>query len=309
MDHSHDLPLPKEWRRHPLDAQGKYELQMLPPPLAIAILLFHPRSWPHMWRKAEAKFNEEGERVYGHPFTCEELERAQEELEEQLQALELDPEVIHILVGLAMGKDKTDVERMRSVDALHMKLLNTGMKQWHQRQSKVLGALFPILERDEEDLPVDHARSHQVLYNRSMALYLVCLEVCARKGIRVTHRCPPPLAVHMRRICVVYADIPPPPPPPRPGVRTARSRSTTCGPSRGCSAWTGMRPSTSVECTGPTLGSMPPFPPCCRGTWYLGGGGLVTMAGHMLTQLAYAKHMRRICCPTEPGASAPNAPS
>jgi len=96
---------------------------------------------------------------------------------------------------------------MRSMDALHMKLLNTGLQEWHQRQSKVLGALFPILERDELDTDQDHARSTQRLYQRSMALYLVCLEVCARKGIRVTLRCPPATgssyASHMRRICAM----------------------------------------------------------------------------------------------------------
>ena len=140
------------------------------------------------------------------PLHLQDLEAAQQELEELLQDLGLagDPEVIDILVGLAMGKDKTDVERMRSVDALHIKLLNTGLKEWHQRQSKILGALFPILERDEEDAAVDHARGKQQLYQRSMALYLVCLEVCARKGIRVTHRCPPATgsvyASHMRSI-------------------------------------------------------------------------------------------------------------
>ncbi len=190
LDPRYALPLAKEWCSLKLDAGGKYELQMLPPALAIAVLLFHPKNWPNMWTKAEAKFTEGGDRQYGHPFTCEELERAQQELEEQLQALGLDPEVINILVGLAMGKDKTDVERMRSVDALHIKLLNTGLKEWHQRQSKVLGALFPILEKDEDDQAVDQARSAQRLYQRSMALYLVCLEVCARKGIRVTHKYP-----------------------------------------------------------------------------------------------------------------------
>ena len=112
-----------------------------------------------------------------------------------------------------MGKDKTDVERMRSVDALHIKLLNTGLKEWHQRQSKVLGALFPILEKDEDAQPVDNARSAQRLYQRSMALYLVCLEVCARKGIRVTHKYPPACgsayASHMRRICEYVLTSPP----------------------------------------------------------------------------------------------------
>ena len=145
LDPTRALPLAKEWSRLALDAEGKYELQMLPPALAIAVLLFHPLNWPNMWRKAEAQFTTDGDRKYGHPFTCEELEGAQEELEELLQELGLDDdqEVIDILVGLAMGKDKTDVERMRSADALHIKLLNTGLKEWHQRQSKIMGALSP----------------------------------------------------------------------------------------------------------------------------------------------------------------------
>ena len=193
LDTSARVQLPKEWKRVHLDEDGQYDLQMLPPALAIAILMFHPLMWPNMRRKAEPQFNAAGEREYGHPFTCDELERCQEELTRHLHELGLDDDtdVINILVGIAAGKDKTDVERMRSVDALHLKLLNTGLKEWHQRHSKVLGALFPILVRDEDDGQVDHARAKQRLYQRGMACWLVCLEVCAREGIRVTHRCPP----------------------------------------------------------------------------------------------------------------------
>ncbi len=35
---------------------------------------------------------------------------------------------------------------------------------------------------------MDNARMRQRLYQRSMAVWLVLLEACARKGIKVTHK-------------------------------------------------------------------------------------------------------------------------
>jgi len=181
--------LAKEWRSLPLDSHGDYELRMIPPAVAIAALMFHPKMAGSMHREAKEQRSAAGEREYAHPFTCDHLLRAQEELRQRLEESGLaEDDVIDILVGLAMGKDKTDVERSSSLDPLYIKLLNTSLEQWHKRHSKVMAALFPILRPNDDDTAMDQARSRQRLYQRSMALWFVLLEVCARKGIRVTHK-------------------------------------------------------------------------------------------------------------------------
>ena len=61
-------PLAKEWLTLPIDAEG-HTVELLPPPLAIAALLFHPKNWDGMHLKAFQVVDEDtGERVYEHPF-------------------------------------------------------------------------------------------------------------------------------------------------------------------------------------------------------------------------------------------------
>ena len=241
--------LAKEWLNLPvaLDGDEVYNLEFLPPALAIAALYFHPLNFPTMHRRAEATVrggaapaahaeeeeeseqeeileeggsntvagraaaaaarpapaappggpavrpDAEGVREYAHPFTCDACLAGQAQMEARLRqyAREHGVEeegVIQLFVALAMGKDKTDVERMRSVDALHLKLLNTALAIWHKRHSKLWIASFPILVRDEDGSDKENARARQRLYQRSMALWMVLLEACARLGIKVTHR-------------------------------------------------------------------------------------------------------------------------
>ena len=179
-------PFAKEWIRLPL-GPGKDEgvVEMLPAPLAIAALLFHPSNWPDMHKQAqELKMPDSGVRVHAHPFSCDEALRCQA----QVDAKPREPNVRNLLVGLNFGDDKTDVERMSSAHAVHLKLLNTGREQWYQRQSKLLLALLPIFKRDEDAAALDNTFAAQRLYQRALSLLLVLLEVCARFGIKVTHR-------------------------------------------------------------------------------------------------------------------------
>ena len=178
------------WTKMQTDEKGSMT-ELLFPSLAIASLAFHPRNWPNLHKRAQAVFEAPGatERVYGHPFSADEALRAQAIVDA------LPPEydglgrlVVQLLVGLNLGKDKTDVERMKSLDALHLKLLNTGLGEWFMRQSKILLSLAPGFIRDDDVSQAANARAKQVQYQRSLALVLVCLEVCAKKGILCTHR-------------------------------------------------------------------------------------------------------------------------
>ena len=120
------------WMKVQTDEQGS-QCEMIPPALAIAALVFHPKLWAGMWKAAhvqEAKGEEElgggpdGERVYGHPFTCDEALRCQ-------AVVDAKPEVegeTNMLLGLGMGKDKSDLEREKSADITHLKVLNTALK-------------------------------------------------------------------------------------------------------------------------------------------------------------------------------------
>jgi len=176
---------------------------------------------------AAARPDAERVREYGHPFTCDEALAGQARMEARLQELRdlgVEEDVINIYVALAMGKDKTDVERMRSVDALHLKLLNTALAIWHKRHSKVWLAGFPILKKDPDATDKEAARKKQRLAQRSLALFLVALEECARNGIKVTHKYAHPTSSHMRRICFAYATWPAHVPPHREWAKSTTYR-------------------------------------------------------------------------------------
>ena len=176
--------LAQQWLTIPIDELGN-KVEMLPLPLAIAALLFHPKNWGGMEQRAEElHVPSTGARVWAHPFSCDEALRCQAEVD----AKPREAGVTNLLVGGCAGDDKTDVERMASAHAVHLKLLNTALAEWFERQSKVLLALLPIYKRDEDDQPLDNTRAAQQLYQRALSLLLVLLEVCARKGILMRHK-------------------------------------------------------------------------------------------------------------------------
>ena len=73
-------------------------------------------------------------------------------------------------------------------------------------------SMFPSLPDDSEKTAGDMAKLRQQLYQRCLAVLLLCLELCAERGIKVVHRCIP---VSRRRIgakmrpcrgiCLAYA--------------------------------------------------------------------------------------------------------
>ena len=176
--------LAQQWITVPIDAEG-HEVEMLPLPLAIAALLFHPKNWEDMEKEASVlRMPGSGERVWSHPFSADEAVRCQAEVDGK-PPVEGEK---NLLVGGNAGDDKTELERMLAAHALHLKLLNTGKRQWYERQSKLLLALLPIFKRDEDAAPLDNAKAAQVLYQRALSLILVLLEACARLGIRMHHK-------------------------------------------------------------------------------------------------------------------------
>ena len=52
-------------------------------------------------------------------------------------------------------------------------------------------SMFPTWAEDKEMSPVENAQQRQRLYQRCMAVLLLCLMECARRGIKVVHRSPP----------------------------------------------------------------------------------------------------------------------
>ena len=153
-----------------------------------------------MHQKAAEVKDDEGNRVYKHPFSCTEAVRCQAEVDGKAE----EEGVTHLLAGLNLGDDKTDVERMASAHAVHLKLLNTAWANWRERQSKLLLAILPKCLKDEDAAPLDNSKAKQRLYQRALALLLVLLEVCARLGIKMTHRSPT-LVGYIRDICQAYA--------------------------------------------------------------------------------------------------------
>ena len=171
------------WARIVTDAEGSIT-EMLYPPLAIAALFFHPKNFAGMHLDAAERRNEEGERVYGHPFTCNLAVEAQKEVDKK----PVVPGVRNVLVGVQGATDKTDVEREKSLEPTHLKLWNTGLAEWFKRHSKILGLLNPPFVKGEDDSDQENARAHQRQWQRSFALLLVVLEACARRGILCHHR-------------------------------------------------------------------------------------------------------------------------
>jgi len=77
-------------------------------------------------------------------------------------------------------------------------------------------SMFPTLPTDPTATPVVNAQQRQQIYHRCLAVLLLILEECARRGIRVNHRSPsftlrgrgmvpPPQIRYMPSICLVYA--------------------------------------------------------------------------------------------------------
>jgi len=181
-------PLAQQWITLPIDQEG-HSVELLPPPLAIAALLFHPKNVGGMhWEACEQETRPgSGVRAYGHPFTCDEALRCQAEV----AAKPAEPGVTQVVAGVNLGDDKTEVERMASAHAIHLKMLNTGAAEWFERQSKLLLAIFPNFKKDEDAAALDNTKAKKLLYQRALSLLLVLLEVCARLGIKMTHRSPP----------------------------------------------------------------------------------------------------------------------
>jgi len=75
-------------------------------------------------------------------------------------------------------------------------------------------SMFPTLPTDPTATPVVNAQQRQQIYHRCLAVLLLILEECARRGIRVNHRSPSftlrgrgmgPQIRYMPSICLVYA--------------------------------------------------------------------------------------------------------
>ena len=157
--------------------------ELLFPAIAIAVLLFHPANWPTMHKRAAEEWKD-GKRHWHHPMTCDEAVRAQAIVD----MLEEEEGWVNLLVMLLVGKDKTDVSRTGSMDPSYLKLLNTSKEQFFHRVAKILLAIHPIYTPFENLTPAENTAAHVLMYAKSLSLVLLCLEVCAEKGIRCQHK-------------------------------------------------------------------------------------------------------------------------
>ena len=177
-------------------------------------------------------------RQFSHPFTCNKAVAAQAVVDAKPPEMVGEECVTNVLVGVQMGKDKTEVERMQSVDPTHVKLLNTGDAQWYQRQSKILLALSPAYHKDPDEGAQENARAKQRQYQKSLALVLIGLEACARTGILCHHRSYPAQYWHMplqqRGACrwAAYSQA---------YAVTGSMAGSGCGRWCGAGRWTAMR--------------------------------------------------------------------
>ena len=178
--------------------------EVLLPAVAVASLVFHEANWPTLHKRAAPQTNEDGERVYGHPFTCDEAIRAQAVVDGK-QPLDGYQD---LMVQAHFGTDATDVETKRSMTATHLKVANIAKgiypmrylpmegslappaAMWFKRTSKLLLAIHPSYVPDHDE-PADWNTSQKkLLTHRSMTLLVVLMEACARHGIKCTHRYP-----------------------------------------------------------------------------------------------------------------------
>ena len=176
------------WVKVQTDPQGSMA-EMIPPALAIAAVCFHPKIYPSMWKRAMVLHEdgphgepEGGGRLYSHPFTCDEALRAQAVVD----AKPVREGETNLLVGWEMAKDKTELERMKSADALHGRPMNIARKDSKIRESKILQLISPPFKRDDDASAQDNARAKQFQAQRSNAMFLVMLQACARLGIKCT---------------------------------------------------------------------------------------------------------------------------
>ena len=200
------FPTHLPWSKVQTDAEGSIT-ELLWPPLAIALLFFHPSNFEGMHKRAAEVWTEDEEggeavREYGHPFSCDMAVRAQRVVDGKPPV----EGVTDVLVGARLGKDKTEVERAKSLDATHLELLNTALEQWFKRHSKVLLVLSPPYHKDADQSAQENARAKQRQYQKSMVLVLILLEACARMGILCHHRSPPPPPAR-RRVMVAACSI------------------------------------------------------------------------------------------------------
>jgi len=267
-----------------VDCEGEpLVLDMLPPPVAIAALAFHPCNWEAMHKRAapvygtvgevdawlqEAEYEDTAEdlgvksatallamskealeaksprgaelhaalhdpactlrssmtRVYGHPFTCDKAIAAQEKVDAKPE----QEGERNLNIQLGMGSDKTDISNVEGKWPQHLKLTNIELAHWFDRTSKVIRrrlrahgeqkhmpgicpqlmlSMFPSLPADPAATPVENAKQRHELYHRCLAVLMIILEECARRGIRVQHKSPP-LPLHPTPIlcvCQSYA--------------------------------------------------------------------------------------------------------
>ena len=145
-------------------------------------------------------------RVYGHPFTCDKAIAAQ-------AVVDAKPVVegeTNVLVQENVGSDSTDTSQVEKEWPQHLKVTNVAVAQWFRRHSKMWLSSMATLTWNPAKNATGNAQDRHDLYQRQMALLLVCLEELARNGIHCTHKSPPPYPMHVlpsehdRNICGTF---------------------------------------------------------------------------------------------------------
>ena len=175
------------WDKVVTDEDGKMT-EMVPPALLIPFLVFHPALWPTGYRRAAPVHNAAGQRVYGHPMTCDMAIAAQAVVD--AKPAEVAPSgqpYRHRLTPSHHGIDGTEVEREESWTAHHIKVANTAKEHWFKRHSKATYCLHTRYTYCYDLSPEENRVRRQRFYHRSLALPLVVLEVAARHGIHCHH--------------------------------------------------------------------------------------------------------------------------
>jgi len=179
------------WEKVQTDKHGSVT-ELLLPSVAIASLVFHPCIWPTLHKRAEEVVNDDGQRVYSHPFTCDQAIAAQGKVDnkEEINGYQ------NMLVGCNAAKDKSEVERTKSMDLQYLKVLNTHKREWFKRHSKIQLSVHPEYTADSDQTPEWNSMEKHQQYQRSLAVVLIGLEACAKYGIKCKSEYPPITIFH-----------------------------------------------------------------------------------------------------------------
>ena len=147
-------------------------------------------------------------RVYGHPFSCDKAIAAQKVVDAKPQ----EEDEIHVLLQHQAASDKTDVSAVETQWPRHLKGTNIEASHWFKRESKIWLSSMASLPWDPLLKAEAMAQARHNLYQKQLALELVCMEDLARHGIRCTYKSPP---LHPPRP-PIPSPSPTPPPSPSP---------------------------------------------------------------------------------------------